>query len=185
MRISALFCVIALLSGPGAAQQMAMAPAAPDCPPGEPDSLQISWTAPCDEGNWLLDTAAGCRIWDWHPDPQDQVVWKGACHAGRPDGQGQAQWYEHGQAIDRFAGSYHDGKRQGRGHYTWNDTVRFEGSYADDVPQGPGVLTLDGVVLGGEWDRGCLAQDGKVAAIGVPRTSCTASGKATASTADR
>lgn len=163
---------VLVLSAPVLAQNIALAPAKADCPPGEPDSLQVSWTAPCDTGDWLFDTQTGCRMWDWHPEPEDKAVWKGACHAGLPNGLGEAQWFEHGQPIDRFVGTYRNGKREGRGEYAWNDKVRFEGNYADDVPQGQGVVRIDGVVLSGDWSKGCLAKAGKVVAIGVPRSSC-------------
>ena len=171
-RFFRLLAPLLLVTGPTFADQLALTPGKPNCPPGEPDSLQISWTAPCDSGTWLLDTEAGCRMWDWHPEPEDQVVWKGACRAGQPDGQGQAQWFEHGRPIDRFVGTYRNGKREGQGEYSWNETVRFEGSYANDVPQGQGVIRIEDVVLSGEWNKGCLAKAGKVVAIGVPRTSC-------------
>src|SRR5262249_36634550 len=36
----------------------ATAAAARDCDVVEPDSLQISWTAPCEDGSWLLDPQA-------------------------------------------------------------------------------------------------------------------------------
>ena len=75
-------------------------------------------------------------------------------------------------AIDRFVGTYRDGKREGAGHYVWNETVRFDGIYANDVPQGYGVAQIEGETLAGEWNNGCLSTGGKVAAIGVPRASC-------------
>src|SRR5215216_5235688 len=128
MRLFPLLCSFVLLAGPACGQQLALTPAAkPECPPTEPDSLQISWTAPCDKGDWLSDTQTGCRMWDWHPEPEDKAVWNGACR---------------------------DGKREGPGHYRWNDSVSFEGSYANDVPQGQGTLRLDDVVLSGEWNKG-------------------------------
>ena len=109
-------------------------------------------------------------MWDWHPQPGDKVVWKGSCKGHLPDGPGEAQWTEHGRPIDRFIGSYRNGKREGEGHYVWNETVRFDGRYAGGVPQGPGVHD--------RWRHfaatgsGCLAgADGRVA-IGVPRASC-------------
>jgi len=57
--------------------------------------------------------------------------------------------------IDRFSGTYRNGKREGEGHYVWNETVRFDGNYPDDVPQGPGVLKLDGDTFAGHWQGGC------------------------------
>ena len=171
--LSSIASVLLVAAAPVRAQDVAaLATSKSICPPDEPDSLQISWTAPCDSGTWLFDTQAGCRMWDWHPAPEDKVVWKGACKGGLPDGPGEAQWTEHGRPIDRFTGTYRDGKRDGEGHYIWNGNVRFDGSYANDVPQGHGVVQIDGETLAGEWDKGCLHAGGKVVAIGVPRASC-------------
>ncbi|HSH99799.1 MAG TPA: hypothetical protein VLA02_04285 [Reyranella sp.] len=153
-------------------QAMALAPATPDCPSEEPDSLQISWTQPCEEGDWLLDTQTGCRMWDWHPDAKDRAVWSGACPGGEKQGRGVAQWYEHVQPIDRFEGTYRDGKREGFGRYVWKADVRFEGQYANDLPHGRGTATVLGESFSGTWRSGCFRKGDKVVAIGVGRTTC-------------
>ena len=145
-----------------------------DCPYQDPDSVQISWTAPCENGNWLLDTETGCRMWDWHPDPQDRALWSGACPGGKKEGRGIAQWFEHGQPIDRFEGTYRNDRREGPGRYDWNASDNYQGQYADDVPQGPGTAHIAGEVFAGEWRRGCLSKGGRTVAIGVPRASCDA-----------
>jgi hypothetical protein len=160
------------VGGSAFAQQLAMAHQLVDCAPDEPVSVQISWTAPCDSGTWLMDTEAGCRMWDWHPNPDDKVVWSGACKGGLKDGQGVVQWFEDGLPIDRFEGTYREGKREGIGRYTWNDRNRFEGQFANDLPNGYGTVRLEGETFAGEWRNGCLSERGKVVAIGVPRASC-------------
>jgi hypothetical protein len=161
------------LAGAGAfGEQLALAPAAPDCPTDEPDSVQISWNKPCDEGDWLFDTQAGCRMWDWHPGPHDKAVWSGACPLGVKEGRGVVQWFEHGQAIDRFEGTYREGKREGFGRYTWNGSDRFEGRYGNDVPEGFGTAQLAGETFAGDWKGGCLTNGARVVAIGVPRRAC-------------
>jgi len=96
-----LLFAMAQLAAPFAAGQQMAAVASPDCPFGAPDSLEISWTRPCDENDWVLDTG-GCRIGDWHPATEDRAIWNGACPAGSKQGRGAVQWYEHGHAIDRF-----------------------------------------------------------------------------------
>src|SRR5689334_20623358 len=101
------------LAGVAFGQQLAISTTQPDCLSDEPDTLQISWNQPCDEGDWLFDTQAGCRMWDWHPDPKDRAVWSGTCTGGKKEGRGAVQWYEHGQRIDRFEGTYRNGKREG------------------------------------------------------------------------
>jgi hypothetical protein len=154
-------------------QQLAAAAMQPDCLSEATDSLQISWTQPCEEGDWLLDTRRGCRMWDWHPDPKDRAVWNGLCPAGKKDGRGAVQWTEHGQAIDRFEGTFRSGKREGFGRYVWSPGARYEGHYANDVPNGFGTATLLGESFSGTWKNGCFSKDGRVVAIGVERSSCT------------
>jgi hypothetical protein len=177
MRFSPFFPVLVvavlLVAGVSAfARELALLPDKPDCAADEPDSVQISWNQPCEEGNWLLDTQTGCRMWDWHPEPTDKAFWTGSCKAGMKDGKGILQWFEHGLPIDRFEGSYSAGKREGQGRYEWNDNERFIGSYAGNVPHGFGTVTLAGETLSGEWRRGCLQSGERVVAIGVPRSSC-------------
>jgi MORN repeat len=155
------------------AQCLAVAPTERECPPDEPDSVQISWDAPCESGTWLMDTEAGCRMWDWHPDVNDTATWTGACPLGLKDGQGIVQWFEHGEPIDRFEGTYRAGMRQGFGLYAWNKTDRYEGNYEDDRPDGFGTAHLAGEVFTGQWKNGCLKIGERVVAIGVPRSSCS------------
>jgi len=172
--ISAVFSTGVLFAGPAFAQQLAMAQPFANCAPEEPVSVQISWTAPCDNGNWLMDTEAGCRMWDWHPNPDDKATWSGGCKDGLKDGQGVVQWSEDGLPIDRFEGVYRQGKREGLGRYAWNDKNRFEGQFANDVPNGYGTVKLEGETFAGDWRDGCLSERGRVVAIGVPRVSCGA-----------
>ncbi len=126
------------------------------------------------EGDWLLDTEVGCRMGDWHPDPKDRAIWSGACPGGNKEGPGIVRWYEHGQAIDHFEGTFRSGKREGFGRYVWTPGVSYEGVYANDVPNGFGTATLLGESFSGTWKNGCLAQKGRVVAIGVERSSCNA-----------
>ena len=138
----------------------------------EPDSVQISWEAPCQDGSWLMDTELGCRMWDWHPAPEDKVSWTGACRGGIKMGRGVLQWYEHGRPIDRFEGTFVSGHRQGRGRYVWNKTDWYDGVYENDLPNGSGTAQIAGVIFVGQWNHGCFIQGASVLAIGVPRTSC-------------
>ncbi len=173
MRVSSYMAVllIAVLPAATSAQQVALVE--PDCPSIEPDSVQISWTEPCEEGNWLLDTQTGCRMWDWHPEPHDRAVWTGACPLGLKEGRGVVQWYEHGQRIDRFEGTYRLGKREGFGRYDWNEHDTFEGHYAADLPDGFGTARIAGETFAGEWRNGCLKKGERVVAIAVPRRTCS------------
>lgn len=168
---------LAIASASG--QQMAIASRGSDCQPEAPDSLQISWTQPCYEDDWQLDPEVGCRMDDWHPDPKDRALWSGACPGGSKEGRGIVQWYEHGQAIDRFEGTFRNGKREGFGRYVWTTGVSYEGLYANGVPDGAGSATVLGEDFSGIWKNGCLAMKGRVVAIGVARRSCDRSASAT------
>jgi hypothetical protein len=181
MRISSyiLTLLIVLPFGSASAQQLALAPDVPECPFQDPDSVQISWNTPCEQGDWLFDTQSGCRMWDWHRDPQDKAIWSGACPGGQKEGHGLVQWFEHGQRIDRFEGTYHKDRREGVGRYDWNQDNRYEGHYANDLPNGLGTATIAGEVFAGEWRNGCLKKGDHVVAIGVPRTSCSDGASAT------
>jgi hypothetical protein len=170
-----LIAATQLIGASASAQQMAVASGQPICPSEEPDSLQISWTKPCDEGDWLLDTRTGCRMWDWHPAPEDRAVWKGACPSGKKEGRGAVQWYEHGRPIDRFEGTFRNGKREGFGRYVWTSEVSYDGHYANGVPDGFGIATLFGETFSGTWRNGCFTKGSRVVAIGVERASCSAS----------
>src|SRR5215510_5810196 len=88
-----LYALTQLFGAAALAQQLVLVPV--DCPADEPDSVQISWVEPCERGNWLYDTELGCRMWDWHPDPHDKVLWSGSCPGGQKEGHGVLQWFEH------------------------------------------------------------------------------------------
>jgi hypothetical protein len=145
---------------------------AESCDGGQPDSLAINWTAPCRDGSWDLDPHAGCRLWDWHPDPGDSARWTGACVSSLKQGRGVVQWYEHGRPIDRFEGVFERGKRVGIGRYDWPAGQSYQGNYVADLPSGQGTVTIDDASFTGIWRRGCLADGDKRIAIGVPLSSC-------------
>jgi hypothetical protein len=142
------------------------------CDVGQPDSLEINWTEPCQDGSWDLDPKVGCRLWEWRPDPEDTATWSGACRSKRMEGRGVVQWYEHGRPIDRFEGGFRRGKREGPGRYDWPAGQQYRGTYVDGLPHGQGAVTIDGVSFAGTWRRGCLVHGDKRIAIGVPLGTC-------------
>lgn len=167
---------VALLLSSGTALAQPLSSVAADCMIDAPDSVETSWSAPCKEGDWVYDGAGGCRMWDWRPQVRDSATWTGACLDGEKNGIGVVQWFEGGAPIDRFEGGYIAGRRQGFGRYAWNTADRFDGHYVDDVPNGLGTAVIGGTTFIGTWKRGCLWQLDWVVAIGVPRTSCMATG---------
>jgi hypothetical protein len=154
------------------AQETRTRPVGVDCLPIEPDSLQISWNTPCDNGSWLFEPDVGCRMWDWHPAPEDTTTWTGSCKSGTLIGRGVVQWFEHGRPIDRFEGTFVAGRRHGPGRYRWNDEDWYVGFYEDDVPNGFGTANIAGEAFSGQWRGGCFQQGTRTVAIGVPRKSC-------------
>ena len=150
---------------------------AESCGVVEPDSLQINWTAPCQDGSWDLDPHAGCRLWDWRPDPEDTTTWSGTCLAGRREGRGVVQWHEHGRPIDRFEGVFRRGRREGPGRYDWPAGQSYQGNYVAGLPNGQGTVTIDGAAFAGTWRRGCLTHGDKRIAIGVPLSACGGGGR--------
>lgn len=147
---------------------------AASCGDAQPDSLQISWTTPCQDGSWDHAREGGCRLWAWRPAPEDTATWSGACRSGHKEGRGVVQWYEHGRPIDRFEGTFQGGKREGAGRYDWPAGQRYQGTYKADFPNGWGTVTIEGKSFAGTWQRGCLAYGDKLIAIGVLPSACSA-----------
>jgi MORN repeat len=145
-----------------------------ECAILEPDSVQISWNAPCESGDWIFEPHVGCRMWDWHPAPSDTATWTGLCRNGLKSGYGISQWFEHGRTIDRFEGTFVEGRRQGVGRYTWNEVSWYVGFYKNDLPSGQGTAYIAGETFSGQWRSGCFTLGSKTVAIGVSRKSCDA-----------
>lgn len=59
-----------------------------------------------------------------------------------------------------YEGEFRDGKRHGRGAYTWPDGSRYEGGFRDGVLHGRGVMTKpDGTRQEGEWRDGVFVAE--------------------------
>ncbi|MCU0394034.1 MAG: hypothetical protein MUE81_23240 [Thermoflexibacter sp.] len=55
----------------------------------------------------------------------------------------------------KYKGTYKDGKRSGRGTFTWGDGTKYVGYWENDVMEGYGTLTLvDGTKYAGYWRNG-------------------------------
>jgi hypothetical protein len=61
-----LFATLMTANGMAGAKEPTPLQNGAGCLHDEPDSVQISWEAPCQDGSWLMDTELGCRMWDWH-----------------------------------------------------------------------------------------------------------------------
>lgn len=98
-----------------------------------------AWAQPAP--GWIEGGRPGCRVWNPEPRPSESVVWTGSCANGFAQGHGTLIWLQEQRATDRFVGEYRDGRRTGRGVYTWSDGERYEGDYRDDKRTGRGVYT--------------------------------------------
>jgi hypothetical protein len=100
---------------------------------------------------WITD-AKGCRVWNPNMEPKEAIAWSGACAEGHAQGYGVVQWFMNGKATDRFEGEYLNGRRHGRGVFSWANGDRYEGGYSEDNRAGVGVFTWGkGGRYDGEW----------------------------------
>jgi hypothetical protein len=109
--------------------------AAPSC---SVQSLQPVWMQPLHPG-WIADVRTGCKVWDSVPVHNESVTWAGVCQNGIAQGRGTLQWFQDGKPTDRYEGGLLDGKRSGKGVYTYVAGDRYEGEFHDDKRNGQGI----------------------------------------------
>jgi MORN repeat protein len=143
-----------------------------------PASKETPATAPTPGGNWIADQRSQCRVWDPSPQPQESILWSGACKNGLAHGPGTLEWFTDGESAEvaqgewrdgkqtghgvstkangeRFEGDYHDGKANGYGVSTYANGDRFEGEVRDGKAHGHGIYTwANGERYSGEWRDG-------------------------------
>ena len=156
--------------------------------------LAVPIAARCAEtGAWILDTAAGCKVWNPHPQPNETMRWSGACPNGMAHGRGAAQWFRGNLPFETDEGEWREGRQSGFGTQVW-PTGRYDGEVDGGEPNGRGVLIVQGVRYEGElrsgkpngfgtltnvsgtfrgtWRDGCLQDAKQRAAFGVPLSAC-------------
>ena len=117
--------------------------------------------------NWIIAENQPCQVYNSHPEPGETIAWSGECVDGKASGRSRLVWRSsHGEDV--YEGEYRDGKRHGRGTYTWFDGVRYEGEWRDGQPNGRGTATFPSDDDGsrryeGQWRNGCFEQDGSQA----------------------
>jgi hypothetical protein len=129
------------------------------------------------ESSWIAD-AAGCKIVNPNPKPDESVKWSGACKDGFAEGKGVLEYTTGGKPGARYEGRLQRGRFDGRGilrtpdgavydgdwvegtqdgygEYTAPDKTVYKGGWTAGKPDGPGVLTTpDGQTVKGIWSRG-------------------------------
>jgi MORN repeat len=144
-------------------------------------------------GAWILDTGAGCKVWNPHPQPNETLRWSGACPNGMAQGRGAAQWFRGNLPFETDEGEWREGRQSGYGSQVWPagrydgelvdgepngrgtlivQGVRYEGELRNGKPNGPGTLTNVSGTFRGIWKDGCLQDPKQRAAFGVPLSAC-------------
>ena len=148
---------------------------------------------------WSVAADSGCWVWNDDPKPDEVLVFTGPCSQGPVEGAGQGEWRwtaEGRNMVQRFGGSFRDGRNDGPGFYefgdgerytgdfragafhgegaiVWSDGTRFEGQWRDDLPDGPGVYTSPDATVRGVWRAGCLFDGGTLLlAVARDRAEC-------------
>jgi len=144
-------------------------------------------------GAWILDTGAGCKVWNPHPQPNETMRWSGACPNGFAQGRGAAQWFRGNLPFETDEGEWREGRQSGYGTQVWPrgrydgelvdgepngrgilivQGVRYEGEFRNGKPNGSGSLTNANGIFRGTWKDGCLLDPKQKAAFGVPLSAC-------------
>jgi hypothetical protein len=157
-------------------------------------ALAVPVAGRCAEGGgWILDTGAGCKVWNPHPQANETMRWSGACVNGLAQGRGAAQWFRGNLPFESDEGEWREGRQTGYGTQVW-PSGRYDGELADGEPNGRGTLIVQGVRYEGElrngkpnglgtltnvsgtfrgtWKDGCLLDTRQKAAFGVPLSAC-------------
>jgi len=143
-------------------------------------------------GEWIAD-AAGCRIWNPHPQGGESIRWSGTCVSGLAQGSGTLQWLRNNVPYETDEGEWREGRQVGHGTQVWPtgsydgelidgepdgrgklilQGVRYEGSFRNGKPNGPGTLTNGNEVYEGSWTNGCFRDATRRASFLVPRSAC-------------
>jgi hypothetical protein len=155
-------------------------------------SCIAAFASPACAGEWIAD-AAGCRIWNPHPQGGESIRWSGICVNGFAQGRGSAQWLKNNVPYETDEGEWREGRQVGRGTQVWAtgnydgelldsepngrgkltlQGVRYEGSFRAGKPNGPGTLTKGSEVYEGSWTDGCFRDATRKVSFMVPLSAC-------------
>jgi hypothetical protein len=115
--------------------------------------MLLCWSTGFTAGEWIADSKGKCRVWNIDPQPNETVVWSGACVDGYASGTGTNTWYQAGKEMERYAGTMFKGRPHGKGAVTWANGARYEGDFVYGKPHGKGTYTW---ANGGRYDGGFM-----------------------------
>ena len=144
-------------------------------------------------GDWAIDTAVACRVWNPHPQLNETVKWTGACVNGYAQGTGSLRWIRGDTTFETDGGEWREGYQVGTGTQVWPtgsyagelansepqglgtfvlQSSRYEGEFRNGKPNGSGTLKGPSGVIQGQWVEGCLRNGTSKIAFGVPLSVC-------------
>jgi MORN repeat protein len=148
---------------------------------------------PAQAGDWSVDTAVTCRVWNPHPQVGETIKWSGTCVNGFAQGAGSVRWFKNNLPFETDEGEWREGYQIGKGKQAW-PSGSYEGEFADSEPNGRGVFVLQGMQYEGEfrhgkpngtgtlsgpkgtfagnWTDGCLRNGTQKTSFGVPLSAC-------------
>jgi len=104
-------------------------------------SLLALASVPAHAGEWFTDEASGCQAWNNFPQPDERIVWSGACKDGKVSGPGSLKFLQKDpQKSSTVNCSFVDGKCEGPGTTIWANGNRREGNYVDNYAEGKGIF---------------------------------------------
>jgi len=95
-----------------------------------------------EQGRWHMD-ASGCKVWNPAPEPNETVVWSGACQNGFAQGRGTETWFSNGKPGNVITGTMVSGRFSGEVKVKYPNGSMYEGrlSITGGGPHGNGVYT--------------------------------------------
>lgn len=90
-------------------------------------------------GQFVKDHKANCKIWLDEVTPADSLIWNGNCKNNFASGQGFLQWYQNDKLIATYKGEMKQGKFDGKGKFEIIGYATFEGTFSNGALNGKGA----------------------------------------------
>lgn len=89
-------------------------------------------------GQFVKDHKANCKIWLDEVTPTDSLIWNGNCKNDFASGQGFLQWYQNNKLAATYKGEMKQGKFDGKGKFEIIGYANYEGNFIDGSLNGKG-----------------------------------------------